>query len=45
MKKEYRVTFRMNEDYYDQLIRYAIGQDLTLSEALRQLILVLNSVT
>ena len=44
MKKEYRITFRMAEEYYVELVRIAKGNDLTMSEALRGLILIANSV-
>ena len=44
MKKEFRITFRMAEEYYVELTRIATGHDLTMSEALRRLILIANSV-
>jgi hypothetical protein len=38
MKKECRITFRLTDDLLDDLIRYALGRNLTLSKAVRTLI-------
>jgi hypothetical protein len=38
MKKECRITFRLSADLCDDLIRYALGHNLTLSKAVRTLI-------
>jgi ribosomal protein S16 len=33
-----RITIRMAADLHDQLVRYAVGQGVTLSRAVRELI-------
>jgi hypothetical protein len=38
MKKEYRLTFRLSADQADILMRYAIGNDLSVSAAVRDAI-------
>jgi len=38
MRKEYRLTFRLSADQADILMRYAIGNDLTVSAAVRDAI-------
>jgi predicted DNA-binding protein len=38
MKKERRITIRMPTELHDELTRYAIGQGLTKSRAIRTLI-------
>lgn len=38
MKKECRLTFRLSDDLLDDLIRYAVGHNLSLSKAVRTLI-------
>jgi hypothetical protein len=38
MKKDCRITFRLSADLCDDLIRYALGKDLSLSKAVRSLI-------
>ena len=38
MKKEYRLTFRLSADQADILMRYAIGNDVSVSAAVRDAI-------
>jgi len=36
--KQRRITIRMAVDLYENLIRYSVGQGMTLSQAVRELI-------
>ena len=38
MKKEYRITFRLNADLCDDLIQFAVGENISMSNAIRTLI-------
>ena len=38
MRKERRITIRLATDLHDDLVRYAIGQGVTVSSAVRGLI-------
>ena len=38
MRKERRITIRLAIDLHDALLRYAIGQGVTVSRAVRSLI-------
>ena len=41
--KKHRITFRMTEDYRERLVHIATYNNMTISEALRRLILIASS--